>query len=175
MTVPWKSAYGAVLLSVERLWLKDAATDIAKRFSQPTIVNIGVFEFASMYCLRAGAPAARLIGVDIEYPKRPHAELKAELITGDSRKCHTRVKAPIHLLFVDGDHSYATVKADIANWTPKIAPEGIVVFHDYAPTKKHLLKWKLHGVRQAIDEWARTSGWKRIPAPGSLAAFRRPE
>jgi len=104
-----------------------------------------------------------------------HAELKARFIIGDSRKCHTKFKGPIHLLFVDGDHRYATVKADIANWASKIAPGGIVAFHDYAPTAKHLKKWQLQGIRQAVIEWARIAKWKRLPAVGSLAAFERPK
>ena len=176
MTVPWETARGGVLHPAERGWLKDAAANAAKRFGQPTIVNIGVLWYASMYCLRAGAPDARLVGVDIK--KDPtveiHPELQAEFIWGDSRVCHAAFKTPIHLLFIDGDHSYATVRADIANWTPKVVPGGIVAFHDYAPTKKNLIKHKLQGVRRAIDKWALTSGWEPIPALTSLAAFQRP-
>lgn len=173
MTVPWQAAYGAVLLQSERIWLRDAAAYVAKHFHQSVIVNIGVFECASMYCLRAGAPTARIVGVDITRVKSPHQDLKAEFIWGDSRVVHASFKDPIHLLFIDGDHRYATVKVDIANWTPKIVPGGVVAFHDYTPSKKHLKKWKLHGVRRAIDEWAAKSGWKRLKAPGSLAAFQR--
>ena len=174
MTVPWKTAYGAVLLTAERQWLKEAAIVVARLFTHPTLVNIGVFQCASMYCLRAGAPEARLIGIDIVRPKPPHKELQAEFIIADSQECHTGFKGPIHLLFIDGDHRYATVKADIANWTPKIVPGGVVAFHDYAPSQKHLIKWKLEGVRRAVDEWAAKSGWERLQTTGSLAACRRP-
>lgn len=175
MTVPWQEAYGAVLLINERKWLKQAAYSIAHRFKKPILVNIGVFECASMYCLRAGAPDARIVGVDVKRPTTVHKELKAEFIIADSRKCHTAFKEPIHLLFVDGDHHYATVKADIASWASKIVPGGIVVFHDYAPTPKHLKKWKLEGIRQAVDEWTAKAKWKRFLAVGSLAAFQRPK
>ena len=176
MTVPWETARGGVLHLVERAWLKDAAADAVRRYGQPTIVNIGVLWYASMYCLWAGAPEARLVGVDIKMqPDVIHPELQAEFIWGDSRVVHTTFKAPIHLLFIDGDHDYPVIKADIANWTPKVVPGGVVAFHDYAPSKRHLIKHKLQGVRQAIDEWAVTSGWSRISAPGSLAAFQRPE
>lgn len=174
MPVPWETARGAVLLPVERQWLKAAATQTAQHFSMPLMVNIGVFEYASMYCLRAGAPEARLIGIDLERLKSPHEDLKAEFVWGDSQACHSRFDPPVHLLFVDGDHSYAVVKADLANWTPKIVPGGLAVFHDYAPTEKHLVKWKLQGVRRAVDEWATREKWLRVNAVGSLAAFRRP-
>lgn len=175
MTVPWQSTYGAVLLLAERQWLKDAAAEIVRRYKSPTIVNIGVFEYASMYCLRAGAPEARLFGVDIEIqPVEIHPELQAEFIWGDSLICHANFKGPIHLLFIDGDHDYPVVKADIANWTPKIVPGGVVAFHDYAPTKKNLIEHELEGVRRAIDEWAAKAKWLRVNATGSLVSFRRP-
>jgi hypothetical protein len=129
-----------------------------------------------MYCLRAGAPAARLVGVDIEQqPCAIHPELLAEFLWGDSRVVHTAFKAPIHLLFIDGDHDYPVIKADIANWTPKVVSGGVVSFHDYAPTQKNLIKHKLQGVRQAIDEWAKTSGWNEVPGASSIVAFQRPE
>lgn len=174
MTVPWQKAYGAVILISERKWLKQAATTVSRRFKSPVIVNIGVFHCASMYCMRAGAPNARIVGVDIVRPVSIHAELKARFIIGDSRKCHTKFKGPIHLLFVDGDHRYKTVRADIANWASKITPGGIVVFHDYAPTPKHLKKWKLQGIRKAVNQWAVKVKWTRLPAVGSLAAFQMP-
>lgn len=177
MTVPWKTARGGVLHLVERDRLRDAAAYVVQRFGQPTIVNIGVLWYASMYCLRAGAPEARLVGVDIK--KDPttevHPELKAEFIWADSRICHATFKDPIHLLFIDGDHDYPVIAADIANWTPKVVPGGLVLFHDYAPSKKHLVRHKLQGVRRAIDEWAAKSGWERFQSSGSLAAFQRPK
>jgi hypothetical protein len=37
---------------------------------------------------------------------------------------------PIDFLFVDGDHSYAAVKADWDEWTAHLAPDGHVALHD---------------------------------------------
>ena len=51
---------------------------------------------------------------------------------------------PIRLLYIDGLHTYEGVKADIADWTPRVAPGGIVVFDDYY--KEGV------GVRRAVDE-----------------------
>jgi len=177
MTISWKTARGGALHLVERTWLKDAASAVVQRFGQPTIVNIGVLWYASMYCLRVGAPKARLIGVDITtYPETiVHPELKAEFIIANSQVCHVNFKDPIHLLFIDGDHDYKAVVGDIAGWAPKVVPGGIVAFHDYAPSPKQLIKHKLQGVRQAIDEWAAVANWKKLSSPGSLAAFQRPK
>jgi len=38
---------------------------------------------------------------------------------------------PIDLLFIDGDHSYAGVAADIAAWWPHLRPGATVCFHDH--------------------------------------------
>ena len=34
-------------------------------------------------------------------------------------------------VFLDGDHSYEAVKADIQAWTPKVRPGGLICGHDY--------------------------------------------
>jgi hypothetical protein len=116
-----------------------------------------------------------LVGIDIERcAVKIHPELRAEFIIEDSRTCHKGFTTPIHLLFIDGDHHYATVKEDIKNWVPKIVDGGAVVFHDYNPLPKDLKKIPhLEGVRRAIDEWAKDSrDWVRLPAPDSLVAFQ---
>jgi predicted O-methyltransferase YrrM len=49
------------------------------------------------------------------------------------------------LIFVDANHSYEAVKADILAWTPLLADGGILCGHDYDPPN-----WM--GVKQAVDE-----------------------
>ncbi|HEY7271069.1 MAG TPA: class I SAM-dependent methyltransferase, partial [Dehalococcoidia bacterium] len=63
---------------------------------------------------------------------------------------------PVRLLFIDSDHSYEGVTADIANWTPRVVPGGIVVFDDYYSAG--------FGVKQAVDEL--------VGAPGFDATLR---
>jgi len=175
--IDYKTAYGQVLLADEREYLKAAAERMQAKFGKPTIVNIGVFRCASMYCLRAGSSKARIIGVDIKSCDVPiDATLKAEFIIADSAKCHVRVTSPVHLLFIDGDHRYGAVKADLEGWASKIPPGGLVILHDYAPLPEHMvLQPVLEGVRRAVDEWAARTSWERLSAPDSLAVFRRPE
>lgn len=48
-------------------------------------------------------------------------------------------------IFIDGDHSFEGVKADIKLWLPKIKPGGFISGHDYDHPK-------LPGVKQAVDE-----------------------
>lgn len=53
--------------------------------------------------------------------------------------------ASLDFVFIDGDHRYESVKADIAAWQRKIKPGGILAGHDYGH-KNH------SGVKQAVDE-----------------------
>lgn len=41
--------------------------------------------------------------------------------------------APVDLLFIDGDHSYEGVKADLAHYRRFVRPGGLIVFHDIVP------------------------------------------
>ena len=39
-------------------------------------------------------------------------------------------RGPVSLLWVDGDHSLTGVQADVAAWTPHLAPDAPIVLHD---------------------------------------------
>ena len=175
MTVNWRKALGKAVIPVERQWLHDIAAETEADFGPgAVIVNIGIFRGATMYCMRAGAPRARMVGIDIQYPQgaRLHPSLKAKVIVGDSGKCHKGFEGPVHLLFIDGDHSYKGVMADIDGWTPKIVPGGVVAFHDYAPEPKVAAKHA--GIKRAVLIWELEAQWELIPAAGSIRAYRRP-
>lgn len=69
-------------------------------------------------------------------------------IHGDSRDASVigRMLCPFDILFIDGDHTYEGVKADLANYAPLVKSGGRIILHDvcsgYDP-----------GVRQAFDEY----------------------
>lgn len=42
--------------------------------------------------------------------------------------------ASIAFVFLDADHSYEAVKADIAAWRPKVKPGGVLAGHDFSTT-----------------------------------------
>jgi predicted O-methyltransferase YrrM len=58
----------------------------------------------------------------------------------------------VDLLFIDGSHDEASVRRDLAVWTPKVYPGGIICGHDYHPT------WP--SVVAAVDGWAKETGRK---------------
>ena len=174
MPTNWRNAVGKAIIPVEREWLKNTAAEIAETFENPVIVNIGIFRGATMYCLRAGAPKARLVGIDIQYPQGEKLDprMKAQIIVGDSGKVCRKFNEPVHMLFVDGDHSYEAVKADIHGWTPKVVPGGIVAFHDFKTEPK--VAKKHAGVKKAILEWEAEAHWLLLTPVGSLRAYKRP-
>lgn len=50
----------------------------------------------------------------------------------------------LDFVFIDADHSYGSVRADIAAWLPKVKSGGIIAGHDFAP--------EFPGVIQAVSE-----------------------
>jgi len=175
MVATWKSAVGKAVIPVEREWLKSIAASIALVFANPVIVNIGIFRGATMYCMHAGAPNARMVGIDTIYPQGHiiDPKMKAQVIIGDSGKLHKDFEGPIHLLLIDGDHRYPAVRKDIEGWTPKIVPGGYVIFHDFKTEPKVAAKHA--GVKQAILEWEEVTDWDLMPDMGSMRTYRRNE
>jgi hypothetical protein len=55
----------------------------------------------------------------------------------------------IELLHIDGLHTYEAVKEDFENWYPKIAPGGVIIFHDIEARIKDYGVWRLWNELQA--------------------------
>ena len=171
----WRKAVGKALPPIEREWLRSIAASIALTSIHPVIVNIGIFRGASMYCMFAGAPNCRMYGIDTVYPQghRLDPAMKAKVWVGDSGTLHKKFTDEIQLLFIDGDHRYPGVKADIDGWTPKIAVGGYVIFHDYKTEPKVAAKHA--GVKKAILEWEKVAKWDLMPDMGSMRTYRLPK
>lgn len=60
--------------------------------------------------------------------------------------------ASLDFVFIDGDHSYAAVKADLESWYDKVRPGGIVAGDDYATRHP--------GVPRAVNEFFGKKGLK---------------
>lgn len=56
----------------------------------------------------------------------------------------------VALVYVDCDHTYEGVKADIKAWYPKLITGGVMAFHDYENTA--------YGVKPAVNEFAEANG-----------------
>ena len=91
------------------------------------ILEIGSFMGGTCYAWRA--TGAAVWSVDLN----GGAAHGAAAIVGDSHDARTRAAAAAHapydVVFIDGDHSHAGVKQDLADYAP-LAPNGLVALHD---------------------------------------------
>ena len=182
----WKKVPGHGHSDEEREWFKETAEAITARFDpSATIINIGVYRGCSMHCFRAGAPTAKLFGIDVKKCDIFEPDiLNAPIIRANSTKWHINFHTPIHLLFIDGSHKPQDVRKDIDGWGPRVVIGGIMALHDYERTEEDY-KFRgrscgarqLVGVREAVDEWwdepDKREEWREIPAVGSIRAFER--
>lgn len=82
----------------------------------------------------------------------------------------TRVQdQSLDMVFLDADHSYEGVTADIAAWLPKVRIGGWIGGHDYANPDP---QFRFDGVDRAVAEWAERSGAK-IELDGNFTWFSR--
>lgn len=71
-------------------------------------------------------------------------------------------EGPVDFLFIDGDHSYEGVRADVEAWFPKLSSGALVVFHDYG--------WA-EGVRRVIGEYVAPRAKKEGTLPNLYWAW----
>lgn len=112
-----------------------------------TVLEIGTASGGTNFLLGAALPEVTLkLGVDlfVQNKRLLHAfgrpNCQQVFIDGSSRAPETlaRVRAalgerPIDVLFIDGDHSYAGVRADHELYAPLVRPGGLIAFHDVVP------------------------------------------
>jgi hypothetical protein len=60
----------------------------------------------------------------------------------------------LDFVYIDGDHRYQAVVADIASWLPKVRSGGIIAGHDYHRFAKKYTQYNSHVV-DAVGGWTR--------------------
>jgi predicted O-methyltransferase YrrM len=71
---------------------------------------------------------------------------------------------PFHLVFIDGDHSYAAARRDFDLVAPAVAPKGIVAFHDVRAYPD---------VTRVVGEVMATGEWEPVSIVSNLMWLRR--
>lgn len=136
---------------------------MAKRHGWRVGAEIGVWYGETFFRLLDSLPELVLFGVDIWTPSPvalPHhpdqAQNRAEVMGKIGRygarasiiekpsleAVHLFQDGTLDFVFIDADHEYEAVCADIRAWTPKVKVGGYVTGHDY----------DMAGVRRAVDE-----------------------
>ena len=72
------------------------------------------------------------------------------------------------IVYIDGDHTYEAVWADLRVWAPLVKPRGFLTGDDYGEGG-----WWGRGVNQAVDEFAESANWP-LTLRGGEFAFQRP-
>ena len=166
------------------------------------IVNIGAGAGTSALTMLSVRVDSYLYSVDIQAGDSPYGSLSVERknvlgfgslhmyerlvqVNSDSAefgrewKTHKSVREDdrerLHMVFVDGNHSYEGCKADIEAWLPNLVEGGIIAVHDY---EKHKLDDPVQkikgwgGVDKAVDELL--LGMHRfVGGADSIVAFRK--
>ncbi len=82
--------------------------------------------------------------------------INLQLLRGDSVKMSSAVvDGELDFVYLDADHTYEAVKADIAAWWPKVRPGGTLGGHDYIGIERFGVRF---GVIQAVDEFVKSLG-----------------
>ena len=78
-----------------------------------------------------------------------------------------KIRKPIRLLFIDGEHSYEGVKKDFELWSGLVIEGGIIGFHDY-------MSKGYPGVTRFVDELlAHTSCYDDVMQAGTIKLIQK--
>ena len=150
------------------------------------IAEIGRFKGGSTFvCATAMAKGSTLHSYDLHVGGVDGAALDRELssalgrygllenvhlVVGDSRSVALPAD-PLDLLFIDGDHSFDGVVADIERWSPLVRPGGHLVFHDAVDTGGYGTTYP--DVQRAVAQVLGRSGFERREGAGTMAHLVR--
>lgn len=82
--------------------------------------------------------------------------------------------SPVDMVFIDGAHTYAEVKADLEAWLPKT--RKLICGHDFeCPDVQRAVKEVLGEVYSSGNHWFKTIGAKRAPLFSILHTSARPD
>lgn len=111
-----------------------------------TLYMVDLWEPTADYPGERNEAYATAVARTIQYGKR------ARIICGNSIDVACNfADSSVDLVFVDADHSYAGVKADLEAWAPKVRSGGVLGGHDYRSDKGY-------GVIKAVDEFTGKAG-----------------
>jgi MMP 1-O-methyltransferase len=90
-------------------------------------------------------------------------------VVGNSPAIAAHWRTPLGLVFVDGGHALDVVVADYESWSPLVAPDGVLVFHDVFEDPRD-------GGQAPFEVWKRavaSGSFTPVSTTGSLRVLRR--
>jgi predicted O-methyltransferase YrrM len=140
----------------------------------------GSFTVTLTYLERLHGPLRTAVAADIAYAPgvarlaRERAEVRQLVIDSASPEFREALEehAPFDLVMIDGDHSYEATKRDFEDWSPHMAPDGTILFHD-ALLDAPWMTTDFGSARFVAELRASETPWQLVDSADSLAAFRR--
>jgi len=123
----------------QNLWELDQMLAVVDRLKPARVLEVGTMWGGTLWhWLQFGGT---VVSVDDEMRRASTWKEWAEefdadlmLLQGMSQDAtlieQARELGPYDFIFIDADHRYESVRADWENYSPMIAPEGILAFHD---------------------------------------------
>jgi hypothetical protein len=89
-------------------------------------------------------------------------------VVGDSPTVARHWRTPLGLVFIDGGHAFDVALSDYLGWAPRVAPGGLLVFHD-------VFEDPADGGQAPFEVWCRavSDGFTPTTTTGSLRVLRR--
>ena len=139
--------------AVQRTWELQSLIGLVRRLRPMTVVEIGTYKGGTLSCwFDAGDPRAHIVSIDLPMQGVDAGQLAASVarartrmklsqtftaIAGNSRDPATRVRletalagASVDFLWIDGDHAYEGVRADVEIYSPLVRVGGLIALHD---------------------------------------------
>lgn len=145
------------------------------RWAQPKIIiNIGAERGTSTLAMLEEVPNATIYSIDIspceaEFENLAKAGFDADRVIrllGRSQSIGKAWTYEVDFIWIDGDHSYEAVRADIEAWFPHLKHEGIIAFHDYfeGDPPAHNPSGAGRAVRETMGSYELVLSYERIRA-----------
>lgn len=175
-------ATAGTAVPVAPLQVASELTELAELVSAEnarTLLEIGTGNGGALFVLaRAAASGARILSIDLTlYPAERRLLYRTfvkgrqiEMWEADSHLEETRDRVSAHfkgqlidVLFIDGDHTYDSVRRDYELYAPLVRDGGIVAFHDIvegpfeavgdAPSFWREVRSELEPVTELVESW----------------------
>lgn len=91
------------------------------------------------------------------------------VVVGKSALVAANWQTRLGLVFIDGGHSLAAVRADYAGWVPHLAPDGLLAIHDVFPNPADGGRPPFEVYQEAVA----SGDFEEVSATGSLRVLRK--
>jgi len=155
-------------------------------FARGPILEVGRFSAKSTIILALGLRDAghpwRITSVDIDDKRLPVAVRnlrefevldRVSFIQGNSSTVVASLPETFDTVFIDGDHSYDAVVADVRALEGRVVSGGVVLFHDYQDRRNADPDEPAFGVQQAVEDHAEALGLAYRGGFGSIGLYEQ--